>query len=275
MLTKFNDPNDMNALASDAIQSYIKDGYHINAKESVIDSEKDKDCTFKAVLKKDVDGIECKTVITLTDNGDDKNKACAYHKVETVGDTKWSEETRTFSSSTDKTKLNSAVKNHVLDNICRTPRMWWNHADNDFIDYYHDTVRKIFKDFGLHCDWFGDEFSDSQKRLDDVNKATNDDQKTPTNNKSDVDKKDTKWKCKCPSAFTRLDDYIKLNSEDESAHIKVNANDSEDDIYNKIVDRKKNLKEAFEAKARADKQEENDDELEDSLIKVVRYIFGL
>lgn len=275
MLTKFNDHNDMNTLASDAIHSYIKDGYHIDAKESVIDSEKDKDCTFKAVLKKDVDGIECKTVITLSDNGDDKNKACTYHKVETVGDTEWSEETRTFSSSTDKTKLNSAVKNHVLDNICRTPRMWWNHADNDFIDYYHDTVRKIFKDFGLHCDWFGDEFSDRQKRLDDVNKATNDDQKTPTNNKSDFDKKDTKWKCKCPSAFTRLDDYIKLNSEDEPTHIKVNADDSEDDIYNKIVDHKKNLKEAFEAKARADKQEENDDELEDSLIKVMRYIFGL
>jgi hypothetical protein len=269
MLTKFNDSSDMNTTASNAIQSYIKDGYRIDAKESVIDREKDKDCTFKAVLKKDVDGIECKAAITLSDNGDDKNKTCTYHKVETVGDTKWSEETRTFSSSTDKTALNSAVKNHILDNICNTPRMWWNHADDDFIDYYHDTVRNIFKDFGLHCDWFGDELSDRQKRLADVNKAHNDDQKTP------IDKKDTKWKCKCPSAFTRLDDYIKLNSEDESTHIKVNADDSEDDIYNKIVDHKKNLKEAFEAKARADKQEENDDELEDSLIKVMRYIFGL
>lgn len=193
MLTKFNDSSDMNTLASDAIHSYIKDGYRIDAKESVIDRDKDRDCTFKAVLKKDADGIECKTVITLSDNGDDKNKHCTYHKVETVGDTKWSEETRTFS-------------------------------------YSH----------GSKC----------------CNKPN-------------------KWECKCPSAFTRLDDYIKLNNEDESTHIKVNADDSEDDIYNKIVDRKKNLKEAFEAKARADKQEENDDELEDSLIKVVRYIFGL
>ena len=97
MLTKFSDSNEMNTLASNEINSYIKDGYHIDAKESVIDRDKDKDCTFKAVLKKDVDGIECKTVITLTDNGDDKNKSCMYHKVDTVGDTRWSEETRTYS----------------------------------------------------------------------------------------------------------------------------------------------------------------------------------
>jgi hypothetical protein len=195
MLTKFNDSNDMNTLASDTINSYIEEGYRIDAKESVIDREKDDDCIFKAALKKDVDGIECKTVITLSDNGDDKNKHCTYHKVETVGDTKCSEETRTFSYSC----------------ACK------------------------------HCD------------------------------------KPNRCGCKCPSAFTKLDDYIKLNSgsEDESAHIKVNADDSEDDIYNKIVNRKKNLKEASEVKVRANKQEENDDELEDSLIKVVRYIFGL
>ena len=296
MLTKFNDSNDMNTIASDAIHSYIKDGYHIDAKESVIDREKDKDCTFKAVLKKDVDGINCKTVIKLTDSGDDKNKHCTYHKVETVGDTKWSEETRTFSCTTDKTKLNSAVKNHVLDNICRTPRMWWNHADDDFYDYYHDTVRNIFKDFGLHCDWFGDKLSDRQKRLADVIKAPNDDRiKVAKPDCSNTDKKDTKWTCKCPSAYQRLDDYIKLNNNsdnsdnDEKEHIKVDAKDSEDDIYNKIVNRKKNLEEACNAKARADKKkvpiesliEKNDnkkdeceDDLEDSLIKLVRYIFG-
>lgn len=296
MLTKFNDSNDMNTVASDAIHSYIKDGYHIDAKESVIDREKDKDCTFKAVLKKDIDGINCKTVIKLTDNGDDKNKHCTYHKVETVGDTKWSEETRTFSCTTDKTKLNSAVKNHVLDNICKTPRMWWNHADDDFYDYYHDTVRNIFKDFGLHCDWFGDEFSDRHKRLADIIKVPNDDRiKVAKPDCSNTDKKDTKWTCKCPSAYQRLDDYIKLNNDNDNSdngekeHIKVDAKDSEDDIYNKIVNRKKNLEEACNAKARADKKkvpiesliEKNDnkkdeceDDLEDSLIKLVRYIFG-
>ena len=296
MLTKFNDSNDMNTIASDAIHSYIKDGYHIDAKESVIDREKDKDCTFKAVLKKDVDGINCKTVIKLTDNGDDKNKHCTYHKVETVDDTKWSEETRTFSCTTDKTKLNSTVKNHVLDNICRTPRMWWNHADDDFYDYYHDTVRNIFKDFGLHCDWFGDKLSDRQKRLADIIKVPNDDRiKVANPDCSNTDKKDTKWTCKCPSAYQRLDDYIKLNNDNDNSdngekeHIKVDAKDLENDIYNKIVNRKKNLEEACNAKARADKKkvpiesliEKNDnkkdeceDDLEDSLIKLVRYIFG-
>ena len=297
MLTKFKDSNDMNTIASDAIHSYIKDGYRIDAKESVIDRDKDKDCTFKAVLKKDVDGIECKTVITLTDNGDDKNKSCTYHKVETVGDTKWSEETRTFSSSTDKTKLNSAVKNHVLDNICRTPRMWWNHADDDFYNYYHDTVRNIFKDFGLHCDWFGDEFSDRQKRLADVIKAPNDDKKTSTDtdSESNADKKDTKWKCKCPSAYQRLDDYIKSPKEDDKDnHIKVDAKDSEADIYNKIVNKRYKDNKTEEDKlddvvskikvesaatnktdnSIKDTKQDDGDDLEDSLIKLVRYIFG-
>lgn len=308
MLTKFNDSNDMNTIASDAIHSYLKDGYRIDANESVID-RKDKDCAFKAVLKKDTDGIECKTVITLTDNGDEKNKSCTYHKVETVGDTKWSEETRTFSSSTDKTKLNSAVKNHILDNICRTPRMWWSHADDDFIDYYHDTVRNIFKDFGLHCDWFGDEFSDRQKRLAD--------KKASADNKLNADKKDTKWECKCPSAYQKLDDYIKLNTDDRgddgvkikftapdgkevevvdlhdkevkaepakdshiegdgTAHVKLNRDESVDDVYKEITDKQKDgLKEACDAKARKDWLASKDDpDEEDDLLKLVRLIFG-
>lgn len=271
MLTKFNDSNNMNTLASDAIHSYIKDGYRIDAKESVIDREKDKDCTFKAVLKKDVDGIGCKTVITLTDNGDDKNKTCTYHKVETVGDTKWSEETRTYScSKNDAHDLNSYanVISQLADRddrkVCGDDEDSDNRTKDDDNDWLarHRKFRKCLKLI-------------SDPDTHNFRWVFLDDQKTPIDNKSDVDKKDTKWKCKCPSAFTRLDDYIKLNSEDESTHIKVNADDSEDDIYNKVVDHKKNLKEAFEAKARADKQEENDDELEDSLIKVMRYIFGL
>lgn len=304
MLTKFNSSNDMNTVASDAIHSYIKDGYRIDAKESVIDRDKDKDCTFKAVLKKDVDGIECKTVITLTDNGDDKNKACTYHKVETVGDTKWSEETRSFSSSTDKTKLNSAVKNHVMDNLCKTPRMWWDHADDNFYDYYHDTVRNIFKDFGLHCDWFGDDNDKSFKRLADVIKVPNDDKKTSTDDKSNADKKDSKWKCKCPSAYQRLDDYIKLKDpvdKDDNGHTKVNANDTVDDLYNKIVSKhaktdvksNKDVSPAPVDDKRMDDivdkvktsavdnkkvddlpKQDHDDTVEDSLIKLVRYIFG-
>ena len=275
MLTKFNSSNDMNSIASDAISSYINDGYRIDAKESVIDRNKDKDCTFKAVLKKDVDGIELKTTITITDNGDDKNKSCTYHKVETAGDLKWSEETRTFSHSTDQIKLNSTVNNSNIDDTNKTSHTLFDHED-DFTDYYHDTVRRIFKDFSL----FNDEFSDRRKRISDINKTTSDDKKQSSNDESS---KDTK----CKSAYQRLDDYIKhitddkdKLSSDEKEHIKVDAKDSESDIYNKIVNRKKNLEDACNTKANVDAKEDDlqkqdtSDGIEDSLVKLVRWIFG-
>lgn len=275
MLTKFNSSNDMNSIASDAISSYINDGYRIDAKESVIDRNKDKDCTFKAVLKKDVDGIELKTTITITDNGDDKNKSCTYHKVETAGDLKWSEETRTFSHSTDQIKLNSTENNSNIDDTNKTSHTLFDHED-EFNDYYHDTARRIFKDFRL----FNDEFIDRRKHISDVNKTTSSDKKQSTNDESS---KDTK----CKSAYQRLDDYIKhitddkdKLSSDEKEHIKVDAKDSEYDIYNKIVNRKKNLEDACNTKANIDAKEEDitkqdtSDDIEDSLVKLVRWIFG-
>ena len=268
MLTKYND---MNAIASDAINSYISDGYHIDAKESVIDRDKDKDCTFKVVLKKDVDGIELKTTITITDNGDDKNKSCTYHKVETAGDLKWSEETRTFSHSTDQIKLNSTV-NNATDDLRSTPNPRLDRVD-DLSDYYHDTVRRIFKDFSL----FDDEFSDRRKRIADINKTTSDDKKQSSNDESSKDKK-----CyKCKSSYHRLDDYIKHitddkdnHSSDEKEHIKVDAKDSEADIYNKIVNRKKNLEDACNTKEDDISKQDTSDDIEDSLVKLVRWIFG-
>jgi hypothetical protein len=273
----------MNTLASDTIHSYIQDGYRIDAKESVIDRDKDKDCTFKAVLKKDVDGIECKTVITLTDNGDDKNKACMYHKVETVGDTKWSEETRTYSCSKNDANVVSQLADRDDRKVCGDDEDSDNITKDDDNDWLarHRKFRKCFK---LISD------PDTHK----FRWVFLDDQKTSTDNKSDVDKKDTRWKCKCPSAYKRLDDYIKVNDSDDDSkqvseqdsdnkdnHIKVEPHDSVDDVYNKIVNRRKNLKESCEAKARSDKQEDNlpkqdldDDDLEDSLVKLVHYIFG-
>lgn len=274
MLTKFNSSNDMNAVASDAISSYINDGYRIDAKESVIDRNKDKDCTFKAVLKKDVDGIELKTTITITDNGDDKNKSCTYHKVETAGDLKWSEETRTFSHSTDQIKLNSAVNNNTICDNNKTSHTLFDHED-DFTDYYHDTVRRIFKDFSL----FDDEFNGRRKRISDINKTTSSNKKQSTNDESS---KDTK----CKSAHQRLDDYIKhitddkdKLSSDEKEHIKVDAKDSESDIYNKIVNHKKNLEDACNTNVNVDAKEgiqkqDTSDDIEDSLVKLVRWIFG-
>lgn len=274
MLTKFNSSNDMNSIASDAISSYINDGYRIDAKESVIDRDKDKDCTFKAVLKKDVDGIELKTTITITDNGDDKNKSCTYHKVETAGDLKWSEETRTFSHSTDQIKLNSAVNNNTICDNNKTSHTLFDHED-DFTDYYHDTVRRIFKDFSL----FDDEFNGRRKHISDINKTTSSNKKQSANDESS---KDTK----CKSAYQRLDDYIKHITDDkdkrlsnEKEHIKVDAKDSESDIYNKIVNHKKNLEDACNTKANVDAKEgiqkqDTSDDIEDSLVKLVRWIFG-
>ena len=275
MLTKFNSSNDMNAVASDAISSYINDGYRIDAKESVIDRNKDKDCTFKAVLKKDVDGIELKTTITITDNGDDKNKSCTYHKVETAGDLKWSEETRTFSHSTDQIKLNSTENNSNIDDTNKTSHTLFDHED-EFTDYYHDTVRHIFKDFRLFNDEFVDnlyEFTDCRKHISDVNKTTSSDKKQSTNDEL----KDTK----CKSAYQRLDDYIKHITDDkdklssnEKEHIKVDAKDSEYDIYNKIVNRKKNLEDACNTKEEDLQKQDTSDDIEDSLVKLVRWIFG-
>lgn len=282
MLTKFNSSNDMNSIASDAISSYINDGYRIDAKESVIDHNKDKDCTFKAVLKKDVDGIELKTTITITDNGDDKNKSCTYHKVETAGDLKWSEETRTFSHSTDQIKLNSTENNSNIDDTNKTSHTLFDHED-EFNDYYHDTARRIFKDFRLFNDEFIDnlyEFIDSRKHVSDINKDTSSDKKQSTNDESS---KDTK----CKSAHQRLDDYIKHITDDkdklssnEKEHIKVDAKDSESDIYNKIVNRKKNLEDACNTNVNIDAKEndlqkqDTSDDIEDSLVKLVRWIFG-
>ena len=282
MLTKFNSSNDMNSIASDAISSYINDGYRIDAKESVIDRNKDKDCTFKAVLKKDVDGIELKTTITITDNGDDKNRTCTYHKVETACDLKWSEETRTFSHSTDQIKLNSTENNSTICDNNKTSHTLFDHED-EFTDYYHDTVRRIFKDFRLFNDEFVDnlyEFIDRRKHVSDINKITSSDKKQSTNDESS---KDTK----CKSAHQRLDDYIKhitddkdKLSSDEKEHIKVDAKDSESDIYNKIVNSKKNLEDSCNAKANVDAKEEDfqkqdtSDDIEDSLVKLVRWIFG-
>lgn len=80
---------------SEDIISYIKDGYCIDVEESI---KKNKKCTFCVVLKRDVVGIECKTIIALEDN---KNKTYTYHKKERVGKTKWKDEARVFSFDYD------------------------------------------------------------------------------------------------------------------------------------------------------------------------------
>ena len=217
MLTKFNNDN-MDSFVSNVVNSYMSDGYHIDTKDSIIDHNLDKDCISKFVLKKDVDGIECKTVITLTDDGDDKNKSYTYHKIETVGDTKWTEETRTFKSYTDKSKLNSSVNSTTDNNVKIKSSKNRDYFDDDLFDYYHNCINNIFDKFGLGCDWF-------------------------------VDRK--------PS-FKRLDDYIRPSTKSDD---KTNTKQNDDHVdKSKVND---NLP-----------KQDKDDEVEDSLIKLVRYIFG-
>lgn len=166
MLTKFNDSNNVNTVTSDSINLYINDGFHIDAKESMIDREKDKDCTFKAVLKKDVDGIECKVVIKLS--GDDK--CYTYNKVETVGDTVWSEETRSFKSSSNviqkedvNNKTNTENTESTKDSVdCK-------YSDEDWVKEHRKRMKRISDKYGFNWDWLYDE--PSFNKLDDVIKT--------------------------------------------------------------------------------------------------------
>lgn len=256
---------------SDMIRKYTLDGYKIDCKESAVDpdSDVDKDCTFKAVLKKDVDGIECKTIIRLLEEKTAIGKSTTLSKVEYVGDTKWSAESHSYSHS-----YTCPVKNYDSDTSA------WD-------KYVYSTMG-----------------NKSFTRLEDVIKTPNKDED-----------ESTKWKCKCPSAFQRLDDYIKFNDEenmkikftapdgkeaeavdlhnksakaepakdnhiegDGTVHIKVNRNDSVDDVYKKITDKRKDgLKEAGDAKLLSDLKNlksDDGDEIEDSLLTLIKFLFG-
>ena len=160
MFNNFNDQGDMNNIASDAIHSYIKDGYRIDAAESVVDSDIDKGCAFKAVLKKDENDIEYIAVIKLFD---DKNKSQVSHKVEiTVSATK-----------TDKITTVSSSKN---SNEC---------SDEDYLEQLLDAINDSKE---------SDEFQPSYGNLNDYIKIKSDEanlkEQCKSNNKSDEEMED-------------------------------------------------------------------------------------
>lgn len=160
MFNNFNDKDDMNSIASDAIHSYIKDGYRIDAAESIVDSDIDKGCTFKAVLKKNENDIEYMAVIKLFD---DKNKSQVSHKVEiTVSATK-----------TDKITAVSSSKN---SSEC---------SDEDYLEQLLDEINNS-KD--------NDEFQPSYGNLNDYIKIKSDEanlkEQCNSNNKSDEEMED-------------------------------------------------------------------------------------
>ena len=160
MFNNFNDQDDMNNIASDAIHSYIKDGYRIDAAESIVDSDIDKGCTFKAVLKKDENDIEYIAVIKLFD---DKNKSQVSHKVEiTVSATK-----------TDKITTVSSSKN---SSEC---------SDEDYLEQLLDAINDSKE---------SNEFQPSYGNLNDYIKIKSDEanlkEQCNSNNKSDEDMED-------------------------------------------------------------------------------------
>ena len=213
-MTKF-DSEYMNSKVEKDIHSYISDDYKIDCKESMIDPE-DKYCTFKAVLKKDVDGIECKTIIKLSES----ENSHMYNKVEIVGDTKWSEESHSYSTSS------TSDKDAIFDDKLFTARM----------------------------KGIADHFNNNQ----------------------------------CNYTFPRLSDYIKNKSDkSEEPTIKANINGKEvevKDLHKENIkaepdrskDRTDGLKKASESKARKDwlASKYDPDELEDDLVKLVRYLFN-
>lgn len=263
---------------SDMIRKYTLDGYKIDCKESAVDpdSDVDKDCTFKAVLKKDVDGIECKTIIRLLEEKTAIGKSTTLSKVEYVGDTKWSAESHSYSHS-----YTYPAKDYDSDTSA------W--------DKY------IYSTMG----------NKSFTRLADVIKTSNKD-------KGDSTKKWRSALDFPPSEYQRLDDYIKLNDKkdeentkikftapdgkeveavdlhyksikaepakdnhiegDGTVHIKVNRDDSVDDVYKKITDKRKDgLKEAGDAKLLSDLRNlksDDSDEVEDSLLTLIKFLFG-
>lgn len=160
MFNNFSDQDDMNNIASDAIHSYIKDGYRIDAAESVVDSNIDKGCTFKAVLKKDENDIEYIATIKLFD---DKNKSQVSHKVEiTVSATK-----------TDKITTVSSSKN---SSEC---------SDEDYLEQLLDEINDSKEN---------DEFQPSYGNLNDYIKIKSDEanlkEQCNSNNKSDDEMED-------------------------------------------------------------------------------------
>lgn len=160
MFNNFNDQDDMNNIASDAIHSYIKDGYRIDAAESIVDSDIDKGCTFKAVLKKNENDIEYMAVIKLFD---DKNNSQVSHKVEiTVSATK-----------TDKITTVSSSKN---SSEC---------SDEDYLEQLLDSINDSKEN---------DEFKPSYGNLNDYIKIKSDEvnlkEQCNSNNKSDDEMED-------------------------------------------------------------------------------------
>lgn len=105
--SKLSVSKNVNNDVSDIIHSYIKDGYKLDPQESIIDKEKDKDCTFKAVLNKDVDGAKHKTTITMSETNDNGIKCSTYRKVDLINGAACKGETKKSTSPANEPTFKS------------------------------------------------------------------------------------------------------------------------------------------------------------------------
>lgn len=220
---KLVNTKDINNDISDTIHEYIRDGYKIDPRESII-TDSDKDCTFKAVLKKDVDGIECKTTITLNENIEGDVRHSTYRKVDLVGNQVFKGETKKFTSLVHKESSNKEVKEENKKN-----------PDGLRFERLEDYIK-----------------------IDDKGKT----------------KKVRRWKVSSPSIIkhhTKVNDTNK-NSTKENSNVnnKKEVKMSEiDEMVSKIRESlNTSIKESFVEK-------DTPDEVEDSLVTMIRRIFGL
>lgn len=136
MITKF-EQSDFNILASDTIHKYINNGYRIDPYESVIDKDKDKFCTFKAVLKTEEDGVEYKTVVTI--NEIKSNNSVMYKKVDYANGFVYSESHKYKSVNKFECKCPSAIdKSPTTDDKSKQE------SDDELEDSLIKVVRYIF-----------------------------------------------------------------------------------------------------------------------------------
>lgn len=225
---------------SDMIRKYTLDGYKIDCNESTVnqDNDADKDCTFKAVLKKDVDGIECKTIIRLLEEKTAIGKSTTLSKVEYVGDTKWSAESHSYSHS-----YTCPAKDYDSDTSA-----WDKYkSSKPYFTRLSDVIKTPNKDEDNSTKWKC-KCPSAFQRLDDYIKLN-------------TDNKDNSVKIK----FTTPDGK---EAEATDLHNKsVKAEPAKD-----------GLKEACDAKLLSDlknlKPDDCGDEIEDSLFTLINFLFG-
>lgn len=268
---------DLNDKVADVIHSYIEDGYKINCKESIIDPLKDKDCTFKAVLTKDVDGIECKTVIKTLANQDKSNVATKFHKVDYVGSDIFNEEIRSFNSSYKEENIKEPVFNSVQKSINNSLDL---HKDEQLNNYLNNIKKHIYGTSMIDDMWnkWHNRMMNhlNMFNCDPIFGSLEDYLRFPNNETKKVEFKQVDNE----PVNIPINKNVKEKVETckESEHIKVEDKDTAQSLINKIkAASKKYHNEDKDTNSDSSKvtctKNDPDDELKDSLIDLINFLF--